>query len=104
MRMSAAVFIRSDRSLRLPEGLVLFLFFGWGAAAAGLELFDAPALPGQRLLYSLFLLAVLLFAASDLILSGTYFGEGKDRPVDIVLNYLTYYPAQYLIAFSLAFV
>lgn len=43
----------------------------------------------------------VLFAASDLILSGTYFGEGKGRPVDIILNYLTYYPAQYLIALSL---
>ncbi len=64
MRMSAAVFIRSDRSWRLPEGLVLFLFFAWGAAAAGLELFDPPALPEQRLQYSLFLLAMLLFAAS----------------------------------------
>lgn len=44
-----------------------------------------------------------LFAASDLILSGTYFGVGKDRPVDIILNYLTYYPAQFLIALSLLF-
>ncbi|MBO4914341.1 MAG: lysoplasmalogenase [Oscillospiraceae bacterium] len=42
-----------------------------------------------------------LFAVSDLVLSGTYFGKGKDRPVDIILNYLTYYPAQYLIALSL---
>lgn len=45
----------------------------------------------------------VLFAASDLILSGTYFGEGRDKSVDLILNYLTYYPAQFLIAFSLAF-
>lgn len=45
----------------------------------------------------------LLFALSDLILSGTYFGTGKDRPVDIALNYLSYYPAQFLIASSLLF-
>ncbi|MBE7007938.1 MAG: hypothetical protein E7422_02125 [Ruminococcaceae bacterium] len=44
-----------------------------------------------------------LFAISDLVLSGTYFGEGRDRPVDLILNYLTYYPAQFLIAFSLYF-
>ena len=44
----------------------------------------------------------ILFALSDLVLSGTYFG-GKERPVDIILNYLTYYPAQFLIAFSLLF-
>lgn len=52
---------------------------------------------------NLFFAGSVLFAASDLVLSGTYFGEGKDRPVDIVLNYLTYYPAQFLIALSLAF-
>lgn len=42
-----------------------------------------------------------LFAVSDLVLSGTYFGKGKDRPVDIICNYLTYYPGQFLIAYSL---
>lgn len=45
----------------------------------------------------------ILFAVSDLILSGTYFGQGRERPVDIVANYLTYYPAQFLIAYSLLF-
>ncbi|MBE6908806.1 MAG: lysoplasmalogenase [Ruminococcaceae bacterium] len=45
----------------------------------------------------------VLFALSDLVLSGTYFGEGRDRPVDIILNYLTYYPGQFLIAYSLLF-
>ena len=52
---------------------------------------------------NLFFIGAVLFAVSDLVLSGTYFGEGKDRPVDIVLNYLSYYPAQFLIALSLAF-
>ena len=45
----------------------------------------------------------ILFVLSDLILSGTYFGEGKERPVDIIGNYLTYYGAQFVIAFSLFF-
>ena len=43
------------------------------------------------------------FAISDLVLSGTYFGEGKDRPIDLILNYLFYYGAQFTIAFSLFF-
>lgn len=42
----------------------------------------------------------VFFAISDLILSGTYFGEGKNRPVDIVTNHVTYYIAQYIIAAS----
>lgn len=45
----------------------------------------------------------IFFLISDLILSGTYFGEGKDRPVDIITNHVTYYIAQYLIASSLLF-
>lgn len=43
------------------------------------------------------------FAISDLVLSGTYFGKGKERPIDFILNYLTYYGAQFTIAFSLMF-
>ncbi|MBO4285897.1 MAG: hypothetical protein J5880_01010 [Bacilli bacterium] len=45
----------------------------------------------------------ILFALSDLVLSGTYFGKGKDRPIDLILNYLFYYGAQFVIAFSLFF-
>ena len=43
----------------------------------------------------------VLFAASDLILSQTYFGEGHEKPIDFILNYLTYYSAQFVIAMSL---
>lgn len=43
----------------------------------------------------------ILFVISDLILSGTYFGVGKERPIDIVTNTVTYYLAQFFIAFSL---
>lgn len=52
---------------------------------------------------NLFFIAALLFAASDLVLSGTFFGEGKERPIDFALNYATYYGAQFLIAFLLIF-
>ena len=45
----------------------------------------------------------ILFALSDLILCGTYFGEGKDKPFDLISNAVTYYAAQFLIAFSLFF-
>lgn len=43
----------------------------------------------------------VLFTVSDLILSGTFFGVGKDKPFDIISNHVTYYFAQYFIAFSL---
>ena len=80
-------------------------------AAYGILLFSTLLLSGSLALFhggreitlNLFFAGALLFAASDLILSGTYFGEGKERPVDLLLNYLTYYSAQFLIAFSLLY-
>ncbi len=56
---------------------------------------------GRTLL--LFFIGSVLFAVSDLILSGTYFGTGKDRPADIISNYLFYYGGQFLIAYALVF-
>ena len=46
----------------------------------------------------------VLFLLSDLILSGTYFGEGKRRPVDIVTNHVSYYAAQFVIASAILFI
>ena len=46
----------------------------------------------------------VLFAVSDLILSGTYFGEGKNRPVDIITNHVSYYAAQFIIALSVLYI
>ena len=46
----------------------------------------------------------VMFAISDLILSGTFFGEGKERPVDFIGNYVFYYGGQFLIAYSLVFI
>lgn len=41
------------------------------------------------------------FLISDLILSPMYFGEGKNTPANFILNHVTYYAGQYLIAFSI---
>ena len=51
--------------------------------------------------FLLFFVGAVLFLISDLILSGTYFGKGKDRPADIISNHVFYYAAQFLIAFSI---
>ena len=45
----------------------------------------------------------ILFALSDLILNNTYFGEGHERPVDIITNSITYYAAQFIIAFAIIY-
>ena len=77
-------------------GFLLFLTVLLSGTLALLRGWRARAL-------NLFFIGSVLFALSDLVLSGTYFGVGHDRPADILANYLTYYPAQFLIALSLAF-
>ena len=80
----------------LAYGFLLFLTVLLSGSLALLHLWRERTL-------NLFFAGSVLFALSDLVLSGTYFGEGRDRPLDIALNYLSYFPAQFLIAFSLAF-
>lgn len=45
----------------------------------------------------------LLFLLSDLVLSGMYFGEGKNTKFNIVLNHTLYYAAQFLMAATILF-
>ena len=45
----------------------------------------------------------VLFAVSDLILNLTYFAEGHEQPFDLISNAVTYYAAQFIIAFSILF-
>lgn len=79
--------------------------------AYGILLFGTLLLSGslalcygwQEKMLNFMFIGAVLFTLSDLVLSGTYFGVGKDRPVDIILNYLTYYPAQLVIALSILF-
>ncbi|MDD6807343.1 MAG: lysoplasmalogenase family protein [Oscillospiraceae bacterium] len=77
----------------------------------GSILFGMTLLSGSlALLYSfsemtlnLMFVGGVFFLISDLILSGTYFGEGKNRPIDVITNHVTYYIAQFIIASSLIF-
>lgn len=52
----------------------------------------------------LMIIGAVLFVVSDAILCQTYFGEGKNRPIDIVVNHTTYYFAQFMIALSICFI
>ena len=45
----------------------------------------------------------ILFAISDLILNMTYFAENHEKPFDIISNSITYYAAQFIIAFAILF-
>ena len=50
--------------------------------------------------FLVYTIGAVFFLLSDLILSPMYFGEGKNTPVNFVLNHTTYYVGQYMIAFS----
>ncbi|MBQ9044826.1 MAG: hypothetical protein IJ112_02620 [Oscillospiraceae bacterium] len=94
-----------EKTMKLDFGKMRLIVFGYGAI-----LFSTVLVAGSLALQrgwheptlNLIFVGGILFALSDLVLSGTYFG-GKERPVDIILNYLTYYPAQFLIALSLLY-
>lgn len=45
----------------------------------------------------------LLFLLSDLVLSGMYFGEGKNTPFNVILNHTLYYAAQFVMAATILF-
>ena len=59
---------------------------------------------GKERSLDLMFIGGVFFAVSDLILSGTYFGVGRERPIDLALNYITYYTGQFLIASALVFI
>ncbi len=46
---------------------------------------------------------LVLFLASDAVLSGIYFGQGKNTKPQVVLNHSLYYAAQFAIATSIFF-
>lgn len=96
----------SEKPMKLRYGALKPVVVGYGLLLFGVVGLSALIAIGRGLAdpcANLFFAGAVLFALSDLILSGTYFGEGRERPVDLILNYLTYYPGQYLIALSLFF-
>lgn len=58
---------------------------------------------GFTLFSILVCLGMIFFIASDVVLSGIYFGEGKCTRFNVVLNHSLYYTGQYLLAISLFF-
>lgn len=64
--MSAAVFLRSGRPLRVPERVVCFVFFAMGALAAFYGLLSFPSLGPARMMLGLFFAVLLLLSASGL--------------------------------------
>ena len=95
-----------EKPMKLHYGKMKGIVIGYGVL-----LFSTVLLSGSLALaqgwqdpsLNLFFAGGVLFALSDLVLSGTYFGVGKERPVDIISNYILYYGGQFLIAYSLLY-
>lgn len=49
-------------------------------------------------------IGAVLFILSDLVLSGMYFGENKNTPVNVVINHSLYYIAQFFMASTIFFI
>ena len=75
------------------------VLFGTTASAFSLWMMTGFANNGLLMLF----IGGVLFAVSDLILNLTYFGEGHEKPLDIISNTVTYYAAQYIIALAILF-
>lgn len=98
--------ILMEKPLKLNYGELKKISFCYALCLFGtcsFSLFLAIQNGFQILSLNMLFIGAVLFAISDLVLSGTYFGEGKDRPIDFILNYSTYYAAQFIIALSLLF-
>ena len=91
-------------SLKLGKFMVISIIYGaflFSMMAVGLSLCIMTSWQSTTLI--MLFIGGVLFSISDLILSRSYFGHNKSNPVDLIGNSLTYYGAQYLIAFALYF-
>ena len=95
-----------EKPMKLHYGKMKGIVIGYGVLLFSTVLLSgslALAKGWQNPTLNLFFAGSVLFALSDLVLSGTYFGVGKERPVDIISNYILYYGGQFLIAYSLLY-
>ncbi len=106
--VAALVVFFGEKAMKLKYGAYKMISTLYGAVLFFMAAFAffAALFAGLKDNMNLVVMAVggVLFVLSDLILSGTYFGEGKNRPVDIVTNHVLYYAAQFVIAASVLFI
>lgn len=106
--VSALVIFFGEKAMQLRYGEYKLISTLYGAllffmtAFCGFNAFFSGVAENKHLL--VMAIGGVFFIISDLILSGTYFGEGKNRPVDIITNHATYYLAQFIIASAILFI
>ena len=105
--VAALVVFFGEKAMKLHYGAYKMISTLYGAVLFFMAAFAffAALFAGLKENVHLVVMAIggVLFILSDLILSGTYFGEGKRRPVDVITNHVFYYVAQFVIAASVLF-
>ena len=103
----ALVFILLEKKLKLSFGSFkpsVFAYMGLLLSFVFVSMSLLIMTKFQNTTLILISVGSILFAISDAILSYTYFGKNHNRPIDHITNALTYFSAQYVIAFSLFFI
>jgi len=101
---ASGVIIVSEKPLGFRFGKFKMTSFIYGVALmmTTISSFSAAYTTGETVWYMMSG-AGIFFAVSDIVLSATYFGQGKDTPLYIISNHILYYTAQYIIATSILF-
>ena len=105
--IGGALVILLEKPLKMKYGEYKAICFIYGTilfTMTAMSLYLTSTQGFQKSAFNMLMAGGILFALSDLILSGTYFAENREKPIDIISNSVTYYAAQYLIAFSLFFI
>ncbi len=98
MGISYAI-VGMEKQMHLKYGIFKGISMIYGTVLFAVPLFSLTLMVGYQSdrVLTLLLLGTICFVLSDLILSRTYFGD-KNRPIDIIVNHVLYYLAQFLIA------
>lgn len=105
--LAAVVIAFTEKPMKLVYGKFKKISCFYAAVLFGITVFCASSaifISTERTTAIIMTAGAVFFVISDLILSGTYFGEGKNRPSDVITNHVTYYIAQFLIASSVLFI
>lgn len=101
----ALVAILMEKPLKMHYGKfkwIVFLYSFMLALTMTMSM-TLAVITGFEKMWTVMSVGGLLFLLSDLVLSGMYFGEGKNTSFNVVLNHTLYYAAQFIMAATVLF-
>lgn len=101
----ALVAILMEKPLKMHYGKfkwIVFLYSFMLALTMTMSM-TLAVITGFEKMWTVMSVGGLLFLLSDLVLSGMYFGEGKNTSFNVILNHTLYYAAQFIMAATVLF-